>query len=157
MTRPALAQRRLNDLRSGLHEQLAALGESPPDPEPQGEDLLAACTASVLRARERGSTPQRRAEAAVVRAGLDLLAHRAPGHALEVRVPPFGAVQCLTGPRHTRGTPPSVVETDPATWTALVVGRISWTEARERRLLTAGGTRSDLSDHLPLLPEPTTP
>jgi hypothetical protein len=73
------------------------------------------------------------------------------------RVPPFGAVQCLAGPRHTRGTPPSVVETDAATWIALMVGRISWAEALERRTLTAGGSHCDLSGHLPLLSAPGGP
>jgi hypothetical protein len=157
VTRPALAPRRLKDLRSGLHDQLTALGEALPDAEPHDEALLAACAAAVLRAWDTGATPPRRAQAAVVRAGLDLLASRAPGQAVEVRVPPFGAVQCLAGPRHTRGTPPSVVETDPATWTGLMVGRISWTEALERHLLTAGGTHGDLSGHLPLLSDPGDP
>jgi uncharacterized protein (TIGR03083 family) len=87
----------------------------------------------------------------VVRALLDALAERHPGQALEVRVPPVAAVQCLPGPRHTRGTPPGVVETDPLTWTRLAAGRITWAEALEAGRVSASGTRADLSDVLPLL------
>ena len=64
-----------------------------------------------------------------VRYTLQLLAELAPGNTLEVRVPPFGAVQCIEGPRHTRGTPPNVVETDAATWLALATGELPWAEA----------------------------
>ena len=82
---------------------------------------------------------------------LDVLAQRHPGRALEVRVPPVAAVQCMAGPRHTRGTPPGVVETDPLTWTRLAAGRVGWSEAVESGALTASGERADLSPVLPLL------
>ena len=82
---------------------------------------------------------------------LEELAALAPGRALEVRVPPFGATQCLPGPRHTRGTPPGVVETDPATWIALATGGIGWEEAREAGRVTASGARADLAPILPLI------
>lgn len=91
------------------------------------------------------------ATALVARALLDVLAQRDPGRALEVRVPPVAAVQCMAGPRHTRGTPPGVVETDPLTWTRLAAGRIGWSEALESGALTASGERADLSSALPLL------
>ena len=81
---------------------------------------------------------------------LEELAERAPGRSVEVRVSPHGVTQCVAGPRHTRGTPPNVVETDAATWLALVTGGLTWAEAREAGRLTASGERSDLSELLPL-------
>ena len=79
------------------------------------------------------------------------LVERAPGGAVEVRVPPYAAAQCLTGTRHTRGTPPAAVEMDPATWIALAVGDLDWSEAESAGDLRASGERSDLSILLPLL------
>lgn len=80
-----------------------------------------------------------------------VLADRHPGHAVEMRVPPFAAVQCVAGPRHTRGTPPNVVETDPVTWVRLAAGRVGWTAATASGRVRASGDRSDLSGLLPLL------
>jgi hypothetical protein len=88
--------------------------------------------------------------ATAVRFTLEELAARAPGPTTEVRVPPFGAVQCLAGPRHTRGTPPNVVETDAQTWLGLVLGRSSWGEAVANGKVRASGQRADLSAVLPL-------
>lgn len=88
--------------------------------------------------------------ATAVRWTLQLLAEREPGHTVEVRVPPFGAVQAIEGPRHTRGTPPNVIETDAATWLALAAGGLRWDEASAAGRITASGTRADLSAHLPL-------
>ena len=90
--------------------------------------------------------------ATAVRYTLEELATRAPGHTLEVRVPPYGVTQCLAGPRHTRGTPPNVVETDAGTWLALVTGRLSWTNALAGGHVAASGERADLAEWLPLLP-----
>ena len=81
---------------------------------------------------------------------LALLVDRAPGGAVEVRVPPYAAAQCLQGTRHTRGTPPATVEMDAATWIALAVGDLEWTEAAREGLLRASGERSDLGHLLPL-------
>lgn len=86
-----------------------------------------------------------------VRGTLALLEAAAPGHHVEVRVPPYGAVQCVAGPRHTRGTPPAVVETDAATWLALAVGELSWAQAVEGNRINASGSRADLAAHLPVL------
>ncbi len=83
---------------------------------------------------------------AVVKHLLALLAERAPGRSVEVRVPPFAAVQCIEGARHTRGTPPAVVEMDADTWIALARGRLAWADAK----VSASGERSDLSPYLPL-------
>jgi Bacterial SCP ortholog len=82
---------------------------------------------------------------------LKLLVAKAPGHAVEVRVPPYGAVQCIEGPRHTRGTPGAVVELPPELWIDLAVGRIPWSEARATGKLRASGERTDLSSYLPLV------
>lgn len=81
---------------------------------------------------------------------LALLVAKAPGGAVEVRVPPFAVAQCVEGTRHTRGTPPAVVETDPATWVALAVGDLGWSEASAGGRIHASGERSDLSTLLPL-------
>ena len=82
---------------------------------------------------------------------LDLLAADAPGRAVEVRVPPYAAVQCVEGPRHTRGTPPNVVEMDPVTWVLLATGRLSWPDAMAAGRVSASGPRADVSGLLPLL------
>jgi hypothetical protein len=88
--------------------------------------------------------------APAVRHTLELVAEENPGHAVELRVPPLGAVQAFTGVRHTRGTPPAIVETDPATWLALAVGDLSWADAVEAGRVSASGERSDLSELFPL-------
>jgi Bacterial SCP ortholog len=85
-----------------------------------------------------------------VRFTLEELADLAPGRAVEIRVPPDGAVQAVEGPRHTRGTPPNVVETDPATWLALVTGTLTWPDAVASGRVAASGDRADLSRYLPL-------
>jgi hypothetical protein len=82
---------------------------------------------------------------------LEELAERAPGNSVEVRVPPFGATQCIEGPRHTRGTPPNTIELDPETWVALATGKISWSQALADSRIAASGTRADISEHLPLI------
>jgi len=81
---------------------------------------------------------------------LKRLVAKAPGHAVEVRVPPYGAVQCIEGPRHTRGTPGAVIEMPPELWIDVALGRISWPDARLTGKLRASGERTDLSALLPL-------
>ncbi len=98
-----------------------------------------------------GLSPDRADLSLLVKHSLALLAARAPGRSVEVRVPPFGAVQVLAGTRHGRGTPPAVVETDPATWLALATGRQSFEDAVSAGRVSASGRRSDLSALLPLL------
>ncbi|WP_375401054.1 sterol carrier family protein [uncultured Amnibacterium sp.] len=85
-----------------------------------------------------------------VRYLLQRLAERSEGNTVEVRVPPFGAVQCIRGPRHTRGTPPNVVEMDAPTWLALATGATPWADAVAAGRISASGTRADLSGHLPV-------
>ena len=81
---------------------------------------------------------------------LEQLAEEAEGHTVEVRVPPFGAVQAVPGPRHTRGTPPNVVEMDAATWIALATGSLDWEAAVADLRVTASGQRATLAENLPL-------
>ena len=88
--------------------------------------------------------------ATAVRFTLEELASRAPGRTLEVRVPPYGAVQCVEGPRHTRGTPPNVIETDARTWLDLVTGKADWASALEGGTVHASGLRATLAEYLPL-------
>jgi len=82
---------------------------------------------------------------------LALLVAKAPGGAVEVRVPPYAVAQCLAGTRHTRGTPPAVVEMDAATWIALAIGDLEWAQAAREARLVASGERSDLGALLPLV------
>ncbi|MDY0828234.1 sterol carrier family protein [Microbacterium sp. BG28] len=107
---------------------------------------------AALAAVAAAESPARPDLATAVRYLLQLLAEKAPGHTVEVRVPPFGAVQIIEGPRHTRGTPPNVVETDARTWIALATGSESWSDAAAAGRIRASGTRSDVSDLLPLRP-----
>jgi hypothetical protein len=98
--------------------------------------------------------PVRDELARAVRLSLRALAQAAPGATVEVRVPPWAAVQCVAGPRHTRGTPPNAVETDPKTWLELATGRLAWPQALRDGRVAASGPRADLSPYLPLVPSP---
>jgi Bacterial SCP ortholog len=81
---------------------------------------------------------------------LAVLEARAPGRSVEVRVPPYAAVQVIPGVRHTRGTPPAVVEMDAPTWIALATGDLAWHEAEAAGRVSASGERADLAPYLPL-------
>jgi len=107
------------------------------------DDVGAAAVAAAL-ADSRADLPT------AVRWSLQVLAEAAEGNTVEVRVPPFGAVQAIQGPRHTRGTPPNVVEMDAATWLALATGSLAWADAVTAGRVHASGQRADLSAHLPL-------
>ena len=106
----------------------------------------------VTRALDTGEEPPREALRSAVRYLLLVLAETVPGKAVEVRVPPVAAVQCIPGVRHTRGTPPNVVETDPVTWVRLAAGQIAWADAAADGRVRASGPRADLSAYLPLVP-----
>jgi uncharacterized protein (TIGR03083 family) len=93
----------------------------------------------------------RQAVGVAVRLLTGVLADRSPGRSVELRVPPYAAVQCVAGPRHTRGTPPNVVETDPAVWLEIATGRRSWADALAAGQVRASGERADLSSSLPVL------
>ncbi|ALJ22145.1 sterol carrier family protein [Microbacterium sp. No. 7] len=107
---------------------------------------------AALAAVAQAETPARADLATAVRYLLQLLAEKAPGNTVEVRVPPFGAVQVVEGPRHTRGTPPNVVETDARTWIAIATGAEAWADAVAAGRIAASGTRADLAPLLPLRP-----
>jgi hypothetical protein len=141
-------------LRAALDEQRAELGEpawaGPGDPGALGR----ACARAVAAALGAGLAPRPGALRGAARYLVGLLAARAPGRAVEVRVPPYAAAQCVEGPRHTRGTPPNVVETDPVTWVRLAAGLLPWAEAVATGAVRASGVRADLAPYLPLLDMP---
>ena len=116
--------------------------------------LSPAALAEVLDRLDSGATGGAAAAPDDLRAAvkhfLAVLVSRHPGKSVEVRVPPFAAVQCVEGARHTRGTPPAVVETDPHTWLEIARGAVSFHDAREAGRIRASGERSDLSALLPL-------
>jgi uncharacterized SCP-like protein len=108
---------------------------------------------AVVREIDAAMTPEPGTVRDAVRALLALLGERSPGRSVEVRVPPYGAVQCVAGPGHTRGTPPNVVEADPLTFLRLATGRLTWDEAMRTGGLRASGVRSDLSHLFPIWTE----
>jgi Bacterial SCP ortholog len=89
-----------------------------------------------------------------VKATLAELVKRAPGRAIEVRIPPYAAIQCGEGPTHTRGTPSNVIEMNADTWLALATGELKWSEAMDRGAISASGARADLSEYLPIGVQP---
>ena len=106
--------------------------------------LIPLTVEELARAQAAGDTR------ALVKHYLAVLQERAPGASVEVRVPPYAAVQVVPGVRHTRGTPPAVVETDGETWLALARGELSWEEALQSARVRASGERTDLTPYLPL-------
>jgi hypothetical protein len=143
-------------LSAALAQQRQALGQPPWTGPDDPAALAAACVLAVVAALGAGTDPCREALRAAVRHLLGLLAARAPGRAVEVRVPPYGAVQCIEGPRHTRGTPPNVVETDPVTWVRLGAGLLPWAEAAAAGRVRVSGVRADLAAYLPVF-DPAAP
>ncbi|WP_157254337.1 sterol carrier family protein [Nonomuraea typhae] len=135
-------------LRAALDAQLIANDQ--PEYDGPAARLADALVAAVVSAYDRGATPERAAERLAVRHLLERLAAAAPGRTVEVRVPPHAAVQAIAGPRHTRGTPPNVIETDARTWIDLALGRIGWDEAMAKGSVSASGARADLSGYLPI-------
>ena len=120
----------------------------------EGRAAVAAWRAASDDASAAASVPprvDRTTLALAVRYSLQLLAEQAPGGTVEVRVPPFAAVQCVEGPKHTRGTPPNVIETDAATWLSLATGALTWADARDAGRVHASGQRADLEGLLPVL------
>jgi hypothetical protein len=97
-----------------------------------------------------GASVERTVLREAVRELLAELARRAPGRSVEVRVPPYGAIQCVEGPRHTRGTPPNVVEMDPATFLGLASGSVGWEECLRSGRIRASGIRADISQLFPM-------
>lgn len=123
----------------------------PPRQRVDPRELRAAVAAVRPWLDDETSPPARSDLATAVRLSLRTLEQVAPGRSVEVRVPPFAAVQCVTGTQHTRGTPPNVVETDPRTWLLLATGSLSWRDALGEGRVNASGTRADVSPWLPLV------
>ena len=123
---------------------------------PSAADTAAAYTTAI---RLAGHEDVPRADlAAAVRAVCGLLAYDHPGGTLEVRVPPFAAIQAGIGERgaHTRGTPPNVVETDAATLLSLAAGTLAWADAVAARRVHVGGVHAEIGGWFPCLrPEDT--
>ena len=134
----------VREVRAFFEVQRAAAG-APAELQTRGEYLL-----NSPEVEQAFAALPRSVRATFVRFTLEELATLAPGNSVEVRVPPLGVTQCVAGPRHTRGTPPSVVETSPAVWAALVLGTCSWEQAVAAGVLDASGERSNLSTLLPL-------
>jgi hypothetical protein len=111
----------------------------------------AAALQRALTALDAGDDPDTTDLRTAARHLLEELAGRHPGRSVEVRVPPYGAVQCIEGPRHTRGTPASVVESDAVTWLLLATGRLGWVDAVASGRVLASGERSELVAYLPLV------
>ena len=127
----------------------AALAAQDPTAAPAAD--LEAVTDQLARAVAAAKSPDRAALKLACRALAQRLAARVPGRTVELRVPPYAAVQCVAGPRHTRGTPPNVVEADPLSWVRLATGDLAWADALRDGRVRASGERSDLSGLLPLL------
>jgi hypothetical protein len=119
-----------------------------PDVSPAYGNLPA--VQQVIDAIEDGELPDRSMLRDAVRGLLRELSVQAPGRSVEVRIPPFGAVQCVEGPRHTRGTPPNVVEMDGVTWVKVATGALSWDDAVASGAISSSGVRADLSGYLPI-------
>lgn len=119
-------------------------------PVEEGRAAVRAWAEAAAQSPDDAAALPRTTRSTAVRFTLEELATRAEGNSVEVRVPPFGVCQCIPGPRHTRGTPPNVIETDPATWLGLAVGHLGWEDAVGNGRVRASGSRADLRDHLPL-------
>ncbi len=141
-----MAQRRIVPSigRNAVHQAVTAL-------RPPVEAFSDAPRADSSQGSKRPVGADPATTATAVRFLLQELGQRAPGRSVEVRVPPFGAVQCIAGTSHRRGTPPAVIETDAHTWIALGVGQLAWVDAVESGRVQASGERADLSRLLPLI------
>src|ERR1700755_718745 len=113
-------------------------------------DSNSGAVSAVVSAYDAGLEVDRSAVREAVRDLLTQLRQQAPGRSVEVRVPPYGAIQCIAGPTHTRGTPPNVVEAEPVAFVLLATGRLTWAEAVGDGRVTASGIRADLSPYLPI-------
>ena len=152
---PARARRDpVTALREALAAQSALVAPAlePGAPDLPPEELLDRLTALALTGLDLPDpvAPDRGALRLVVKALAERLAVRAPGRHVELRVPPYAAVQCVDGPRHTRGTPPNVVEADPVAFVELCTGRLRWADAAADGRVRTWGDRADLSPYLPL-------
>ncbi|ABD09487.1 hypothetical protein CcI156_12105 [Frankia sp. CcI156] len=153
---PAEIRGRLAGEVSAAVAAMAAVTQEAVVPTPGGpmrlaEFLRTRAVEAVVHGLDLGVTPVRDALRAATKVFAEMFAERAPGRSVELRVPPFTAVQIVEGPRHTRGTPPNVVEAEPVAFVLLCAGRLPWAEAVADGRVAASGERADLSSYLPLL------
>jgi hypothetical protein len=151
-TRPTQPGRRRFDpaqLAAAAAAQRSVLASAGLDVGPEADDVWG-LVELVVRGLVKGTAAAPAALRIAVRALADRLATEQPGRSVEVRIPPYAAVQCIAGPRHTRGTPPNVVETDPATFVGLACGFIAWADAVGMGTVHVSGERADLGPLLPL-------
>ena len=141
-----------SDDKRTSHELLDQQLQTLSDREPL-EQLIALTVLATDLTHAAGAGPiiPPQAQRIVVQVFLDRLNEKSPGQAVEVRVPPFAAIQCIQGPTHTRGTPPNTVETDALTWIRLATSRVAWADAVATHLVIISGERADLSGLLPLV------
>lgn len=158
---PAQLRDDLRTLTAAAVELLSRVDDATPLPAHGGVITLVdylpsrcveGCVHSLDLAAAAGVDPGLHSEAVGVAARLlaAVLERRAPGRSVELRIPPYAAVQVVAGPRHTRGTPPNVVEVDPVGWLELATGRLPWPAAVATGRVSASGERADLSAYLPL-------
>ena len=147
--RPRFDAAQLAAANAAQHEVLGAAGLDHPASTPSTADI-GGLIELVARGLVKDAPAAPSALRIAVRALADQLATAHPGRSVEVRIAPYAAVQCIAGPRHTRGTPPNVVETDPATFVGLACGFIAWADAVSTGAVRASGERADLSAFLPL-------
>ena len=134
----------------------SCLSVAPYRPGVSRNRLNSSAVSEAAEALATGGQPDRAVLRDAVRTLLEVLRDKAPGRSVEVRVPPYGAIQCVAGPTHTRGTPPNVIETAPLTFLRLGLGLDSWADAVAAGAVSASGSRADLTDYLPLWPVPPT-
>ncbi|MCB2411732.1 sterol carrier family protein [Demequina sp. TTPB684] len=134
---PSIGRNAVDQIVAARRTPLAASSDSSRVDSPQGSRELFGVDSSIT--------------ATAVRYLLQELGERAPGRSVEVRVPPFGAVQCIEGTSHRRGTPPAVIEMDAETWVALCTGDVAWADAVREGKARASGERAELSGLLPLV------
>ncbi|MCM3887075.1 sterol carrier family protein [Frankia sp. R82] len=149
--RPGVVREQFTAEVATARRALARLAEPSANAAQLGEFLRAAVVEAVLHGLDLGVEPARPALRVATRLVADLFAVQVPGHAVELRVPPFAAVQIVAGPRHTRGTPPNVVEAGPVPFLLVCTGRVRFATAVADGRITASGERSDLTAQLPLL------
>ena len=148
--RPALKAARAAGL-AAIDGGIPAVVQAMRGPMRDVDALLTRAIELVTHSVDLGAPLDRGALELVVRTFAQMLADTAPGRSVELRIPPFAAVQIVEGQTHRRGTPPAVVEISPTDWIRLATGRITWADAADDGTVRASGVRSDLSPYLPLL------
>jgi hypothetical protein len=117
---------------------------------PSNQDGLHALK-DLLNSYENDQEVNKLIEQTAVKYCLQVLHEKAPGNSVEVRIPPYAAVQVISGISHKRGTPPAVIEMGARIWIDLAIGKIDWITTKTSGAISASGERADLSAFLPLI------